>query len=55
MINKTSGRCIVAAEVFLLLLTIVCGDIMNVYVRSGLLLMLSGVGIVLCFCLHEPI
>lgn len=54
MINKTSGRCIVAAEVLLLLLTIVCGDIMNVWLRSGLLLMLSGVGVVLCFCSQEP-
>lgn len=54
MINKTSGRCIVAAEVLLLLLTTLCGDIMNVWIRSGLLLMLSGVGVALCFCLHEP-
>lgn len=54
MINKTSSRCIVAAEVLLLLLTIVCGDIMNVWIRSSLLLMLSGVGVALCFCLHEP-
>lgn len=54
MINKTSGRCIVAAEVLLLLLTIVFGDIMNVWIRSGLLLMLSGVGVVLCYCLHGP-
>lgn len=35
MINKTSGRCIVAAEVLLLLLTTLCGDKMNVYIRSG--------------------
>lgn len=54
MVNKTSGRCIVAAEVLLLLLTILCGDIMNVWIRSGLLLMLSGVGVVLCFCRQEP-
>lgn len=54
MINKTSGRCIVAAEVLSLLLTIACGDIMNVWIRSGLLLMLSGVGVVLCFCRQEP-
>lgn len=54
MINKTSSRCIVAAEVLSLLLTTLCGDKMNVYIRSGLLLMLSGVGLVLCYCLHEP-